>query len=208
ETIYRGLIASQALDYQLRARAIGQHLHDRNILNICGELNCISHEREDIRARFNFSMLGAAFYVAALLNLMRGGADAEMFWVGTEAIGGYGMLDQHGEPKPVFHAKKLCAQHVRYGDTISFPSGSRSTPPLDAVVARGEGGRLSGLLVHLSDKSGTYSVDSLDEALSDCDTLLKLDEGTGNRIVTSKCDGKITIDGYGVAVVTNSMPSG
>ena len=207
EAIYRGLIASQAVDYQFRARAIGQHLRGRNILNICGELNCISHEREDVRARSNFSMLGAAFYVAALLNLMRGGADAEMFWVGTEAIGGYGMLDQHGEPKPVFHAKKLCAQHVQYGDTISFPTGSRSTPPLDAVVARGEGGRLSGLLVHMSDKSETYSVDSLDNALSDCDILLKIDEGSGNQIVTGRCGGKITIDGYGVAVVTNSMPS-
>src|SRR5947208_1193347 len=42
-----------------------------------------------------------SFYVAALLNLMRSEADAEMFWVGTEADGGYGMLDQHGQPKPV-----------------------------------------------------------------------------------------------------------
>jgi len=63
------------------------------------------------------------------------------------------------------------------------------------------------LLVHLSDKSETYSVDSLDNALSDCDILLKIDEGSGNQIVTGRCGGKITIDGYGVAVVTNSMPS-
>ena len=51
---------------------------------------------------------------------MRGEADVELFWVGTESNGGYGMLDEHGEPKPVFHAKKLCAQHVRYGDVIAF----------------------------------------------------------------------------------------
>jgi len=45
---------------------------------------------------------------------MRGEADAEMFWVGTEASGGYGMLDQHGQPKPVFHAKKSLVPHVRH----------------------------------------------------------------------------------------------
>src|SRR5262249_18457900 len=112
-----------------------------------------------------------------------------------------------GEPKPVFHAKKLCAQHVRYGDAISFPTGDRSTPPLDTVIACGEGGRLSALLVHLSDKAETYSVDSLDGGLSDCDTLLRIDEGTGNRVVTCNCDGNVKFEGYGVAVVTNSTPS-
>src|SRR5262249_9192842 len=143
EAIYRALMASQALDYQFRARAIGQQVHGRNILNICGELNCHSHYTAPVRQRFNFSIFGATFYIAALLNLMRGGADAEMFWVGTESSGGYGMLDDRGEPKPVFHAKKLCAQHIRYGDAISFPSWDQGVIPFDAVIARGDGGRLS-----------------------------------------------------------------
>jgi hypothetical protein len=207
EATYRSLMASQALDYQFRARAIGQQTFGREILNICGELNCISHEDADVRARSNFSVFGAAFYIAALLNLMRGGANAEMFWVGTETTGGYGMLDQHGEPKPVFHAKKLCAQHVRYGDLISFAPWDRSAGPLDAVIARGEDQRLSAVLVHLSDKALTYSVSDLDKGLSNCDILLKLDEGTGNRVVSGKCTGEVMFEGYGVAVVTNITPS-
>src|SRR5262249_265636 len=177
------------------------------IVKIWGEVNCSSHEKAEVRARFNFSVFGATFYIAALLNLMRGGANAEMFWVGTETIGGYGMLDQHGEPKPVFHAKKLCAQHVRYGDRISFAPWDRSAGPLDAVIARGEGQRLRPVPGRLSDKALTYSVTELDQGLSNCDILLKLDEGTGNRVVSGKCAGEVTFDGYGVAVVTNITPS-
>ena len=130
-----------------------------------------------------------------------------MFWVGTESSGGYGMLDQHGKPKPVFHAKKLCAQHVRYGDVISFTPWDRGNTSLDAVVARGDAGRLSAVLVHLSDRVETFSVSGLDQGLTDCDILLKIDEGTGNEVVRGRCDGTVTFEGYGVAVVTNTAPS-
>ena len=206
EATYRALVASQALDYQFRSRAIGQQVRGREILNICGELNCHSHYTAPVRERFNFSIFGASFYIAALLNLMRGEADAEMFWVGTESSGGYGMLDQYGQPKPVFHAKKLCTQHVRYADAISFAPWDRGNGPIDAVVARGSEGRLSALLVHLSDKAETYSVTNLDQNLLDCEFLLKIDEGTGNRVVKDKCDGNVMFEGYGVAVVTNMPP--
>ncbi len=205
EAVYRALITSQALDYQFRARAIGRLVGSRDIQNICGELNCHSHYTTDVRARFNFSIFGAAFYVAALINLMRGEADAEMFWVGTEAAGGYGMLNQHGEPKPVFHAKRLCAQYTRHGDWISFPAGEQDGLPLDAVVARSDSGRLSALLVHLSDEVGTYSITGLDSRLAGCDTLLKIDEGAGNQVVEGACRGTVTFEGCGVAVVTNAV---
>ena len=207
EAMYRALIASQALDYQFRARAIGQQVRGRGILNICGELNCHSHYTTEVRARFNFSIFGATFYIASLLNLMRGEADVELFWVGTESSGGYGMLDEHGEPKPVFHAKKLCAQHVRYGDVIAFAPWDRGSTALDAVVARGDGGRLSAVLVHLSDKVETFSMTGMDQGLTHCDILLKIDEGTGNQVVRSRCDGTVTFEGYGVAVVTNTAPT-
>jgi hypothetical protein len=206
EPTYKALIASQAQDYQFRARAIGQQVRGRDILNICGELNCHSHYTTEVRERFNFSTFGATCYVAALLNLMRGHADAEMFWVGTETSGGYGMLDQHGHPKPVFHAKKLCTQHVRYGDLISFPTWGPADTPIEVVVARGSEGRLSALLVHLSDKVETYPLSGLDKDLPDCDILLKIDEGTGNRVVRERCGGKVTFEGYGVAAVTNTAP--
>jgi hypothetical protein len=41
----------------------------------------------------------------------------------------------------------------------------------------------------------------------DCEILLKIDEGTGNRVVRARCDGKVMFEGYGVAVVTNIAPS-
>jgi hypothetical protein len=207
EGTYRALMASQALDYQFRARAIAQQVRGRDVLNICGELNCHSHYTAPVRERFNFSIFGATFYVAALLNLMQGEADGEMFWVGTESEGGYGMLDQHGRPKPVFHAKRLCAQHVRYGDVISFAHWDQGATPLDAVIACGDGGRLSALLVHLSDNVETYSVLELDKSLSDCDIVLKIDEGTGNQVMRGSCNGEVKFDGYGVAVVTNATPA-
>ena len=39
------------------------------------------------------------------------------------------------------------------------------------------------MLVHLSDKVETYSILNLDKGLSDCDILLKIDEGTGNQVM-------------------------
>jgi hypothetical protein len=202
DAVYKSLIMSQASDYELRSRAIARLLKGRDILNICGELNTHSHYTESVRARFNQSTFGAAYYTAALLHLMRGGAYAEMFWTGTEDRGGYGMMDKNGVPWPVFHAKKLCAQYVRYGDWISFPNDEQGNPAVDVVVARGEDGRLSALFVHQRGETATYRVSELAGELPDDCTLLKIDCGTGNQVLKSQCNGSLTFDGYGVAVVT------
>jgi len=204
ETKYRRLIMSQAPDYEYRSRAIARLVNGREILNICGELNTHSHYTTDVRARFNYSIFGATFYIAALLHLMQGGAHAEMFWTGTEDKGGYGMMDKNGDPWPVFHAKKLCTQYIRYGDWISFPMSEGSNSAVEVVVARGEDGRRSALLVHLTDQVASYEVSKLNAGLEECRTLLKIDQGTRNRVVQTRCDGTVTFDGYGVAVVTNA----
>lgn len=202
---HQGLIMSQAPDYEFRARAIGRLLEGRDILNICGELNTHSHYTEPVRAHFNQTIFGAAFYTTAVLHLMRGGVFAEMFWTGNEDRGGYGMMNKHGEPWPVFYAKKLCAQYVRHGDWVSFPALRHSDSAVDIVVARSEDGRLSGLLVHLRDGVATYPVAEFDSRLADCDILLKIDDGTGNQIVQATCNGMVRFDGYGVAVVTTVL---
>jgi hypothetical protein len=206
EATYRALIMSQGPDYELRARAIARLLNGRKILNICGELNTHSHYTEPVRVRFNQSIFGAAFYTSALLYLMRGGAYAEMFWTGTEDRGGYGMMNKNGEPWPVFHAKKLSAQYIRYGDWISFPTCNEGNPPIDVVVARGEDGQQSTLFVHLKDKTATYAVSELTGGSVNYCTLLKIDEGTGNRVVKMPYNGIVSFEGYGVAVVTNVTP--
>ncbi len=210
EAAYRALMLSVAPDYEWRARAIGRLLGGRGIQNICGELNTHSHYTEPVRARFNQSIFGAAFYIAALLRLMRGGADAEMFWTGNEERGGYGMMNKNGEPWPVFHAKKLCANYIRHGDWISFPLDGHEHPAVDVVVARGAESQRSALLVHLRDVAWTYKIADLTDGAADYQTLLKIDEGTGNRIVVTAVDDTVSFDGFGVAVVTTeaSMAEG
>ncbi len=205
EATYRALMMSQALDYEFRARAVAQLVGGREILNICGELNTHSHYTIPVRERFNYSVFGAAFYISALLHLMRGGSNVEMYWTGTEDQGGYGMMDKNGEPRPAFHAKRLCTQYIRYGDWIWFPTSERGQSTLDVVAALGENGRLSALFVHLKDRVATYTASEFADQLSNCRVLLKIDEGTGNQVVEQPCDGTIRFDGYGVAVVTNAV---
>jgi len=202
EAIYQRLILSVAPDYQLRSQAIAKMLKGRDILNICGELNTHSHYTEPVRARFNQTIFGATFYTSALLHLMRGNAYAEMFWTGTEDKGGYGMMNKHGELWPVFYAKKLCAEYIRHGDWISFPIEEHADSVLDVVTARGEDGRRSALIVHLSNKAATYAISELTDSRAEHRRLLKIDQGTGNCIVETAFKESISFEGYGVAVVT------
>ena len=73
------------------------------------------------------------------------------------------------------------------------------------VVARGEDGRQSTLFVHRQERSATYALSLLNADLTDRRMLLKIDEGTGNRVVETTCDGVVSFEGYGVAVVTNAV---
>jgi hypothetical protein len=173
----------------------------RDILNICGELNTHSHYTEQVRSKFNHSIFGATFYVAALLQLMRTDVYAEMFWTGNETGGGYGMMNRHGDPWPVYHAKKLCAQHVRTGDWISFPIDDKVVSGVDVVQARGKG-RHSALIVHLEDTAAEYGIGELTSVPAEYSQLLKLDVTTGGSVASRPFDGKVSFSGYGVAVVT------
>ena len=146
------------------------------------------------------------FKLTALLELMRGGGDVEMFWMGTDA-GPYGLWDHDGNPTPVFHAKRLCAQYVRYGDWLSFPS-RRPRQPFDVVIVRGTNQRQSALIVHRRDAAIRYPLSALVDDASQYSALLKIDPATGNGIATTTCDGELAFDGYGVAVVTTEIAEG
>jgi len=205
EADHRALVMFQTPEYEANALAIQQVLNGRGILNICGELNAHSHHESRVSAPFNQTIFGAAFYASALLHLIRGGADAELFSTITDDAGRYGMLDPSGTPTPVFLAKRLCAQSLRYGDWLSFPAAVAGDRALQVAVARGEDGRQSALLAHLSDEVATYEASEWVQGLGDCRTLLKLDRGTGNRILTGAWEGRVTFEGYGVAVVTTEV---
>src|SRR5713226_1496396 len=142
------LIMAQAHQFGLRAAQVARLLRGRSLINICGEWNAHSHYLPAVRARFNQSMFGAAYGASPLLHLMRGGADAEMLWTGTDDACGYGVMDKDARPTPLFYAKALCAQYIRFGDWISFPIIEQSHACLDIVVGRGDDGRRSALLVH------------------------------------------------------------
>ena len=203
---HRDLMMFQTLDYESRAQEVARLLQGSEVLNICGEWNAHSHAWPHVRARFNQSLFGAAYGASALLHLMRGGVDAEMLWTGTDDACGYGVLDAQATPTPLFHAKRLCAEYVRYGDWVWFPTGELGHPDVDVAVARGEDGRRSALLVHRKDQPATYALSELAGDLADGRTLLKIDGGTENRVVESAYDGTVAFAGYGVAVVTNAAP--
>src|SRR5262249_31800162 len=92
------------------------------------------------------------------------------------------------------------------GDWVSFPTGEDSRPDLDTVVARGDEGRLSALLVHTRHDKASYAVGGLDTRLTSCARLLKIDAATGGGVIEAPCEGSVTFEGYGVAVVTNASP--
>jgi len=159
-----------------------------------------------VRARFNQSLFGATYGAAVLLQLMRAGVDAEMLWTGTDVDCGYGVLDGKARATPLFYAKKLCARHVRSGDWVWFPTGEDGRADLDAVVARGDDGRQSALLVHLRPGRAAYAVTELDSRLTACPWVLKIDAGTNGQVAESPCQGTVAFEGYGVAVVTSDPP--
>jgi Glycosyl hydrolases family 39 len=203
--VHRNLIMFQTQEYESRARAVANLLGKDEILNVCGEWNAHSNPLPHVRARFNQTLFGAAYGASALLHLMRGDADAEMLWTGTDDACGYGVLDKDARPTPLFYAKALCAQYIRVGDWISFPLAAGTIPNVDVVAARGEDGRQSALLVHLKDEMATYALSELAGDAGDYRTLLKIDGGTGNQVMETSCNGTVSFNGYGVAVVTNAV---
>jgi hypothetical protein len=179
------------------------------MLNICGEWNAHSHYLPAVRSRFNQTLFGAAFGAAALIQFLRGGVDAEIVWTGTDDSCGYGILNPAGEPTPLYHAKRMCASHVRYGDSIRFPIRGDARLEWDAVVACDPRGRKSLFLVRLVDRPGTLRVGDVEPSLADGGYVLRLDAATAGRpvVVSAGSPAIVEMEGYGVAVATHEVES-
>ncbi len=202
----QSLIMAQAHQFGLRSAQVARLLRGRPLLNMCGEWNAHSHYLPAVRARFNQSLFGATYGAGALIQFLRSGIDAEMVWTGTDDAHGYGMLNPRAEPTPLYYAKLLCARHVRYGDGIRFPIHGADRREWDAVVSHGPHGRRSIFLTHLADRPGLLSLRDLEPSLAGSGQLLKLDSETKGRLVVLPTrTGKIELDGFGVAVVTNEL---
>jgi hypothetical protein len=201
---FETLLMAQTPDYEARARGVGRLLDGRDILNVCGELNTMSHHEQYYTLGLNQNAFGGAYYASALIHLLRGGADLEMRWTATAHDDAYGLISKTGEAMPAGLAKELFAQHVRYGDWIRFPGSRVHHPDVEAVVASDDAGRRSGVLVNTSNRPRALNVGDLDKDLLASREVLRVDVETGNKIVREPFDGTVRLGGYGVAVVTNA----
>ncbi len=201
---YRRLLMGQTPGYEASARAVGRLLAGRDILNVCGELNTIVSHDYAVVGGLNQSHFGAAYYASALIHLIRGGADLEMRWTATDNDDAYGLITPQGDATPAGIAKQLFAAHVRHGDLVYFPADPGRTLDLDVIAATGSDGRHSTVFVHSASNSVHIRALDWDPALAGAVHVWRLDAGTGARAIRAPFDGKISLDGYGLAVVTNN----
>ncbi|HEX6000134.1 MAG TPA: hypothetical protein VFZ16_12190 [Hyphomicrobiaceae bacterium] len=202
---YRAQLMAQTAQYEARARAVARIIGDRDILNVCGELNTVVHHNHDFVGGLNQNAFGAAYYTSAIIHLIRGGADLEMRWTATAHDDAYGVLTMEGKPTAACLAKQMLAQHVRFGDRVSFPSGPADSTDVDAIVAAGDDGRVSGIFVNTGPKPRVLAATEWAAELHACRDVLRLDKGTGEQIVCGPFDGTVRLDGYGVAVVSSAV---
>jgi hypothetical protein len=201
EATFRALLMARVSEYETRARAVARMLKGRGILNVCGELNAHAHHEPRVSGAYNRTVFGAAYYASALVHLMRGGADLELLNAGADTAGLLGSIDGAYDSHPVFEAKRLCARYVRFGDVVRVPEALPGQG-LDVVVADGEGGRRSVLIVHRNDETAACAVEELTGGRWSDQTLLKIDRGTAGRVAEGRFDGRVRFEGYGVAVAT------
>jgi hypothetical protein len=223
EAMFRALLLARVSEYESRARAVARMVKGRGILNVCGELNAHAHHEVRVSQQYNQTVFGAAYYASALIYLMRGGADLELWKSGTDDAGPYGLMDSAATTNPVFEVKRLCARHVRFGNQVRF-SEACAVPWVDVVAVEGERGRSSALIVHRNDETAAYGVEELTGGRTGYRTLLKIDRGTGGRLAClhgppepaekrPSCeaakawdrDGCLRFEGYGVAVATTGL---
>lgn len=201
---FQSLLLSRTPTYEARARGVAKLLEGHQALNVCGELNTMSHHEYYYTLGHNQDLLGAAYYASALIHLIRGGADLEMRWTATAHSDAYGLVYQDGVPSAAALAKQLFAQHVRFGDELRFPQSPVEFPNLDTIVSRSKEGRLSAVFVNTGRNTLSIAPEAWDSELTKCDTLFLLDSTTNERVRSVKLGPEFTLNGYGVAIVTSS----
>ncbi|MCV0368144.1 hypothetical protein [Filomicrobium sp.] len=205
--VFESLVMARTPQYEARARSVARLIGERDILNFCGELNTIAHHEHEFTGGLNRNIFGAAYYASAILNLMRGSADLEMRWTATSKHwfgrdDAYGLLTNDGVPTPPALAKQIIAQHVRRGDLIHFPSQDPELCGIDAVVAQGENGRTSVVLVNTHPTTRRIELPRIGGGAERCHDGLRLDAATGGRVTRVQAADTITIEGYGLAILS------
>jgi Glycosyl hydrolases family 39 len=203
EALFRSSLLARTAEYRSRAWTVGRLLGERGVQNVCGEWNAHSHHDPRVSRSFNQTAFGVAYYASALLQLVRGGADLEVFWSGTGDAGPYGLVDAAANPTPVFYARQLLARHLRHGDRLSFPFQA-DHQDVDVVVVEGVKEKRSIVVVHQSAAPAVYCLTDWPISLEGYLSRLTLDHERDPAGVTAPFDGCVSFRGYGVAVVTNT----
>jgi hypothetical protein len=202
EVIYRNLLMARTSEYQEIAMTVQRIVGTRGILNICGRLNANSHHEPHVSAEVNQGIFGAVYYASALVQLMRGGADAELYWMGTDAAGPHGLWDDQGRPTAACLAKELLVHAIRPNDEITIEEPVIDQHALMVVRAKGSAQRRSALLIHFSDRSPSYRVADVLGQNEGYAVFRKIDGGSKKRIVRISNAAAVTFNGPGVAIAT------
>lgn len=199
---FEKLLLARTPTYEAKARSVARLLVGRNVLNVCGELNTMSHHEHYYTLGHNQNQLGAAYYASALIHLIRGGADMELRWTATAHTDAYGLVYMDGKPSPAALAKQIFAQHVRFGDEVRFPENRLSLPQLDALVSVSPAGDTSAVFVNTSREPVSFEPAEWDASLAACTRFFRLDLTTAGRVAAETCGERITLNGYGVGVIS------
>jgi hypothetical protein len=201
QDVFLDVLLSRSRGYADTAAIVRQLVGERGILNICGRLNANAHQ-ESRASGCNQTMFGAVHYALALVNLMRGGADAELYWMGTDAGGPHGLWDEAGRPAPAFHAKQLIARTIRPGDDILIEDGGGTSGELTLVRVRRSGGERATVIIHSAPRQHSYQVADTAGRVELEGVFHRLDEAAPARVVTGSLGGGgISFAGLGIAVI-------
>jgi Glycosyl hydrolases family 39 len=201
---FASLVLSRAPEYSTMARAVERALRGKAILNVCGELNAHAHHDPNVSGGFNQGVFGAVYYAAALLQLIRGGADLELHWSGSDAAGSpFGLMDATGRPNHAFFAKVFFANLVRRGSTLRFAPPQITGRWLDAAEVEDADGNRAVILIHQGNGKAAVAVEDIGLSTPATGQLLKI-ETSAPGITSVPIDGPVEFDGYGVAVATDS----
>jgi hypothetical protein len=205
---FDSLVMSRTPEYRVMAGALQRMLRGRGVLNVCSELNAHAHYSAEVSARLNHGAFGAAYYAASLLQLIRGGADLELRWSGSDAAGtAFGLMDSAGRPNHVFFAKMLFVHFVRRGSTVCLSLSGQGGKWLDAASVENADGSAAVLLINKHRKRTVVSLEECGLRVSKDASVLKLDASAQARIVSTPIDQIVEFDGYGVAVATERVPA-
>ncbi len=197
------LLMSRAWGYAETAAIVRQLGADRGMLNICGRLNANANPVK-AASECNGTMFGAVYYALALVQLMRGGADAELYWMGTDAAGPHGLWDAEGRPTPAFLAKELIAQTIRPGDEILIEDDVGRE--LTLVRVRRPTGERATVIIHAGRQRRSYRVADTTGAAVPGLRVRRLDEAAPERVDAIDLAGSdVSLTGYGIAVVSGDV---